>query len=168
MDSYFRYLISFFNKLENYFKANIIIIPHPKFKSSNKKIKSFNPYFKNNIVNNDVDALVKLAGNALFFITEYTTAVAFAVAHYKPIICITSSKHNFAENNKKALIDQDKNLGIKPFDISNFNVKKINKILKINKSKYESYKYKHLTTKKENVEKKPNYRIIGDFIRENT
>ena len=29
-----------FKKLENYFNANIIIIPHPKYKSSNEKIKS--------------------------------------------------------------------------------------------------------------------------------
>ena len=167
MDSYFKNLMFFFKKLEKHFKANIIVIPHPKYKSSNKKIKSFNPYFKNNIVNNDVDALSKLSRNALFFITEYTTAVAFAVACYKPVVCITSSKHNFSENNKKAIMDQDKNLGITPFDISNFNIKKINKILKINKSKYENYKYKHLTTKKENVERKPNYKIIGDFIRDN-
>ena len=89
------------------------------------------------------------------------------MAYYKPVICITSSRHIFNENNEKAIIDQNKNLRIKPLDIFNFDIKKIHKFLKINKSKYDNYKYKHLTTKKGNVEKRPNYKIIGDFIREN-
>jgi len=167
MDSWYKNLMFFFNKLENHFNAKIIIIPHPKYKSSNKKVKSFNPYFNNNIVNNENDALSKLSKDALFFITRFSTAVAFAVAHYKPVICITSSKHIFTEGDKKAVIDQKKNLGIEPLDIIDFNIKKINKFLKISKSKYNNYKYKHLTTKRRKIESIPNYKIIGDFIREN-
>ena len=124
----------------------------------------FNPYFNNNIVNNDSNALSKLSANALFFITTFSTAAAYAVAHYKPVIAITSSKHILTQSDKKALIDQKKNLGIAPLDISKFNVNQIHKFLKINKSKYCNYKYKHLTTKKGEVEKKPNYKIMGDFI----
>ena len=160
----FKDLTLLFDKLENYFNVDVIIIPHPKYKSSNKKIKSFNPYYNNNIVNNDSDALSRLSANALFFITRFSTSVAFAVAHYKPVIAITSSKHTFSPNDKKSYIDQTKNLGIVPLDMSKFNVNQIHKFLKINKSKYCNYKYKHLTTKKGKVEKKPNYKIIGDFI----
>ena len=79
-------------------------------------------------------------------------------------IIINQNKHILTQNDKKALIDQKKNLGIVPLDMSKFNVNQIHKFLKINKSKYCDYKYKHLTTKKGKVEKKPNYKIIGDFI----
>ena len=167
MDSWYKNLTSFFNKLENYFNADVIIIPHPKYKSSNKKIKSFNPYFNNNIVNNDSNALGKLSANALFFITSFSTAAAYAVANYKPLIAVTSSKHIRTQNDKKALKDQKRNLGIVPLDMSNFNVNQIHQFLKINKSKYNNYKYKHLTIKGKKIESTPNYKIIGDFIREN-
>ena len=164
MDVWFKDLTLLFDKLANYFNADVIIIPHPKYKSSNKKIKSFNPYYNNNIVNNDIDALSRLSANALFFITRFTNSVAYAVAHYKPVIAITSSKHILRPNDKKSFIDQTKSLGIAPLDICKFNVNQIHKFLKINKSKYYDYKYKYLTTKKGKVEKKPNYKIIGDFI----
>ena len=71
MDAWFKDLTLLFDKLENYFNADVIIIPHPKYKSSNKKIKSFNPYFNNNIVNNDSNALSKLSANALFFYNQF-------------------------------------------------------------------------------------------------
>ena len=67
LDGWYKNLTLFFDKLENYFNVDVIIIPHPKYRSSNKKIKSFNPYYNNNIVNNDSDALSRLSANALFF-----------------------------------------------------------------------------------------------------
>ena len=42
----------FLDKLEKYFNAKVIVIPHPKYKSPNKKkIKSLNPFFNKRIVN---------------------------------------------------------------------------------------------------------------------
>ena len=42
----------FLDKLEKYF-SKVIVIPHPKYKSPNKKKKSLNPFFNKRIVNND-------------------------------------------------------------------------------------------------------------------
>ncbi len=161
---WYKDLFIFFDKLENYFNANVIIIPHPKYKSLNKKIKSFNPYFKNHIVNNDSEALGKLSANAFFFISTGSMAVAYAVAHNKPVICMSSSNHTYDIGEKKNLLDQAKLLGCKPFDIVKLGANKIHKFLKVNKSKYCDYKYRYLTSKSGKIERKPNYKIIGDFI----
>ena len=157
-------LLNFFNKLEHYFNAKIIIIPHPKYRTLNKKIKTFNPYYKNKIVNNESTSLSKLSANALFFMSRGSTAVAHAVAHNKPVISVFSSNLAYEKFEIKQFIYQTKLLGTKPFDIIKSDLNEINKFLKINKSKYYEYKYKYLTTKKEKVEKKPNYKIIGNFI----
>ena len=45
ISKYYKNLNNFFDKLEKIFKAKIIVIPHPKYKSS-LKFKSLNPYFK--------------------------------------------------------------------------------------------------------------------------
>ena len=161
---WYKDLLHFFDKLENYFDADVIIIPHPKHKSLNKKIKSHNPYFKNRIVNNDSTSLGKLSTNAFFFISRGSTAVAYAVAHNKPVVCISSSNYAYEKNEIKGLLYQAKLLGCKPFDISKLHINEIRKFLKINKSKYCNYKYTYLTTKKGKIEKTPNYKIIGDFI----
>ena len=69
-----------------------------------------------------------------------------------------------AQVKKKNLLDQAKLLGCKPFDIVKLDVNKIHKFLKVNKSKYCDYKYRYLTSKSGKIERKPNYKIIGDFI----
>ena len=157
----------FFDKIEKYFDAKVVVIPHPKYRSPNtKKIKSFNPYFNNRIVNNDYDSLAKLSSNCLFFISKGSTAMSYAIFYYKPVIIIYSSQWLFEREDFKNILDQSKNTGKKPLDISKINKKKILKNLTVNKSKYKYYKYNYLTTKKGKVEKKPNYKIIGDFISE--
>ena len=155
----------FFDKIEKYFDAKVVVIPHQKYKSANtKKIKSFNPYFNNRIVNNDIDSLAKLSPNCLFFINEDSTALSYAIFHYKPAIHIFSSQRIYEQENFKSVFDQAKNTGKRPIDICKINKKKIMKNLTINKSKYKYYKYKYLTPKNKTVEKIPNYKIIGNFI----
>ena len=155
----------FFDKIEKYFNAKIIVIPHPKFKSSNtKKIKSFNPYFNNRIVNNNYDSLAKLSPNCLFFIIIGSTAMSYAIFHHKPVIHIYTLQWLYQYQEFQNILDQSKNTGHKPIDICKFNKKKIMESLTINKSKYKYYKYQYLTPKNKTVEKIPNYKIIGDFI----
>ena len=60
---------NFFFNLEKIFKCKIVIIPHPKYKSSNKK-KSFNPYFKNFIVDNRPNAINILSNEIIFFFKQ--------------------------------------------------------------------------------------------------
>ena len=43
------------------------MVPHPKYKSADKNIKSFNPYFNKFIVDNRPDAINKLSNNVIFF-----------------------------------------------------------------------------------------------------
>jgi hypothetical protein len=155
----------FFDKIEKYFNAKVIVIPHPKYKSSNpKKIKSLNPYFNNRIVNNDYDSLAKLSPNCLFFINSVSTALSYAIFHHKPIIHIFSSQQLYQTGLLECIFSQSKNTGKSPIDICKINKKKIMKNLTINKSKYKYYKYQYLTPKNKTVEKIPNYKIIGDFI----
>ena len=155
----------FFDKIEKYFNAKVVVVPHPKYRSSNtKKIKSFNPYFNNRIVSNDQDSLSKLSPNCLFFISTASTAISYAIFHCKPVIHIYSSQRLYEPDEFKAILTQSKNTGKKPFDISKINKKKILKNLTVNKSKYKYYKYNYLTPKNKTVEKIPNYKIIGNSI----
>lgn len=155
----------FFDKIEKYFNAKVIIIPHQKYKSSNtKKIKSFNPYFNNRIVNNDYDSLAKLSPNCLFFINKGSTALSYAIFYHKPVIHIFSSQYLYEHDDYQSILDQSKNIGHDPIDICKFNKKKIMENLIINKSKYKYYKYKYLTSKNKTVEKIPNYKIVGEVI----
>lgn len=155
----------FLDKIEKYFDAKVIVIPHQKYKSSNtKKIKSFNPYFNNRVVNNDYDSLAKLSPNCLFFINTASTALSYAIFSHKPIIHIFSSQRLYESDELRSIFSHSKHTGKSPIDICKINKKKIVKNLTINKSKYKYYKYKYLTPKNKTVEKIPNYKIIGDFI----
>ena len=158
----------FFDKIEKYFNAKVIVIPHPKYRSSNtNKIKSFNPYFNNRIVSNHHDSLAKLSSDCLFFIHHGSTAMSYAIIYYKPVLHIYSSEWPYESGELQSIYNQSKNTGTKPFDISKLNKKKILKSLTVDKLKYKYYKYKYLTPKNKNVEKIPNYKIIGDFIKKN-
>ena len=58
-----------------------------------------------------------------------------------------------------------RNTGKKAIDISTINKKKIIKNLIVNKSKYNFYKYSHLTPKSKKTEKTPNYKIIRKILK---
>ena len=162
---WYKELNEFFDKIENYFNAKVIIIPHPKYKSPKpKKTKSLNPYFNRRIVNNDYDSLAKLSPSCLFFINQGSTALSYAIANHKPAIHIYSSQRLYARTELQSILGQSKNTGKKPIDISTVNKKKITKNLSVDKLRYKYYKYKYLTQKNKKIERVPNYKIIGELV----
>ena len=164
VERHYKNLNNFFDMIENFFNAKVIVIPHPKYKSQKKKIKSLNPYFNNRNVNNDYDSLAKLSSKCLFFISTYSTAISYAIFHNKPIINIFSSQYHHTREEMDGILLQSKTLGQKPIDICKFGKKEILNNFKIKKFKFNEYKYNYLTPKNKKIEKKPNYRIIGDLI----
>lgn len=164
--NYYTDLNNFFNKLEKYFNTEVIIIPHPKYKSYSKKIKSLNPFFKNRQVNNDHNALPKLTPNCLFFIQKHSTAISFPIFFKKPILLIYSSKQKYARGEQSSLLHLSKILGKKPTDIVNFSKFSIQKSLKININEYEKFKYKYLTPKNKSILNTPNYKILNKLTSE--
>ena len=156
----------FFDKLENYFKAKIIIIPHPKYKSPNpKKIKSLNPFFNDRIVANETNSLAKLSFNCLFVINKMSTAISYPIFYNKPVIHIFSSEYNHPREELKSILDLAKSVGHKPIDICNFTRSKIINSLKINKKRYNDFKYNYLTPKNKLVEKTPNFQILNNLTK---
>ena len=162
--NYYEDLNNFFDKIEKHFKAQIVIIPHPKYKLETKEIKSLNPYFTNREVNNEYDSLAKLSNNSLFFISTYSTAISYAICHFKPIIHIYSSRFPHPKDDEEGIAKQSSNIGFKPIDICNFQEAEIKNQFNLNKFKYDYYKYNYLTPKDKTVETIPNYKIIGNFI----
>ena len=128
-------LNNFFDKVEKIFKAKVIVIPHPKYKSYSSKIKSLNPYFNNREVDNSYDALARLSSNCLFFINKHSTAISYPITFNKPVIHIYSSNYNYQREEWESLFDLAKSIGQKPIDIINFKKSQISKNLKINKKK---------------------------------
>ena len=160
IQKYYNDLNDFFDKLEKIFKAKIIVIPHPKYKSNSSKIKSLNPFFNNRQVNNKYDALPKLTPNCLFFIQKSSTAINYPIFFKRPIILIYSSHQERTREDKYTLFYLSKKIGNKPIDIMNFNKKKILQCLKINKKKYNKYMYDFLTPSNKSILKIPNYKIL--------
>jgi len=158
-------LNNFFYKLEKIFKANVIIIPHPKYKSYSKKIKSLNPFFNNRKVNNYYNAIPRLSADCLFFIQKHSTAVAFPIFFNKPVLFIYSSKHGYVRSEWDELFLLAKSVGQKPLDIINCNKKEIIKSLKINKKKYNEFKYNFLTPKDKTLINTPNYKILNKLTK---
>ena len=118
----------------------------------------------NREVNNDYDSLGELSSKCLFFISTYSTAISYAVFHNKPIMNIFSSQYQHTREDIEGILLQSKILGHKPIDICNFSKKVILKNIKVRKLNFKKYKYKYLTPKNKHIEKKPNYRIIGDLL----
>ena len=167
-ERYYKDLNNFFDKIENYFNATLIIIPHPKYKSPNpSQKKTLIPYFANRNINNEYDSLAKLSAHALFFISEGSTAASYAIVHYKPILHIYSPDRKKIEPKavQNLMHVSMRNTGKKAIDISTINKKKIIKNLIVNKSKYNFYKYSHLTPKSKKTEKTPNYKIIRKILK---
>ena len=155
----------FLDKIEEYFNAKVIVIPHPKYKSPNKKkIKSLNPYFNKRIVNNDYDALAKLSSNCLFFINKFSTAVSYAIFYNKPVINIYSSQYFHPREEFESIINQAKLIGNSPVNICKFNKKIIIKNLKVKQSNYKFYKYNFLTPKNRSTESIENFKLIKKFV----
>tara|TARA_B110000971_G_scaffold215759_1_gene249759 strand:+ start:3081 stop:4268 length:1188 start_codon:yes stop_codon:yes gene_type:complete len=153
----------FFKKIEKDFNCHVVIIPHPKYKSSSKKIKTHNPYFREFIVNNKVDALTNLGSNALFYLSRGSTASAYAVLNKKPMIFFYSSNFIYGVNELKVSKQHALDLGTECLDFRYYNFKKIKKLLKINLKKYDLYFKKNLVPRKA-LRTKKNYELISNFI----
>ena len=154
-------LNNFFNKIENIFKTKVIVIPHPKYKSHSPKIKSLNPYFNKRKVDNSYNALAKLSPNCFFFINKHSTAISYPIIFNKPVIHIFSSNYNYQREEWQSLLYLAKIIGQKPIDIVNFKNNEIFKNLKIDKKKYEWFKYNFLTPKDKSILKTSNYEILN-------
>lgn len=161
IEKYYKDLNNFLNKLETAFKAKVIVIPHPKYKSPSSKIKSLNPFFNNRKVNNDFDALPKLTANCIFFIQKHSTAIAFPIFFKRPVLLIYSSQQKYSREEQDSLFYLGRSIGHKPLDVMNFNKKKIIQSLKINKKKYEKFTYNFLTPSNKSIINTPNYKILN-------
>lgn len=158
-DLYYGALNKFFYEIKKFFKIDLLIIPHPKYKAKNGV--SLNPYFNKDKVVNNMDALPRLSSNCSFFINHFSTASSFAVASNKPIIFFYSSKYyKEAPSIKNARIFLSKKLNKKAIDICNFSMKEIKKSLFIDRRKYKQYKYNYLTPKNKLVENVTNAEIL--------
>ena len=149
----------FFDKLENFFSTKVVIVPHPK-------VKGFqNPYFKKRLIDHRLDAALKLTHESLFVVTGVfvSTAISFAIAETKPIVFISSDQMKF-HYPKHVTFEKEaaKLIGSSVIDINNFKKKDILKIMKVNKKRYNNYKYRFLTSKQ--LIKKPNHMILGNLI----
>ena len=154
---------NFFFNLEKIFKCKIVIIPHPKYKSSNKK-KSFNPYFKNFIVDNRPNAINILSNEIIFFLSKGSNASSYAAIFQKPVIFFYSSNHQYGKNELEAIKDHAKILGTKAFNIEKFSKKNLLKLLKFDKKKYKQYINKYLAPNKK-LQNKKNFFLISSFIK---
>lgn len=162
-EKYYGALNNFFKDLENKFKLDVYVVPHPKYKSD--KGISLNPFFSKEKVINDYDALPKLSSNCEFFINYNSTAQSFAVASNKPTILFYSSKYfKEAPSIKLSREILAKKLKISPIDICNYNLNEIKKILKINDTQYKKYKFDYLTPKSRSVENITNSEILSKLV----
>ena len=147
-ESYYRDLNLYFDELEKLYKAKVIVIPQPKYKITKLKNKNLNPYFNNRQSDNSYDATAKLIPKCLFIISHGSTALSYAIINYKPVHLLNTKSYNFRpENEIKTIFEQAKILGIKTIDFVNFKKKDLLINLKVNKTKYDLYKYEFLTYK---------------------
>lgn len=162
--TWYKELNLFFDKLEKFFKVKIIIVPHSKYKIAKLKNKNLNPYFNNRLSDNSYNAAAKLIPKSLFVVSPMaTTALSHVIINYKPAQFIYSKKYTFGPYEKKSLFLQANLIGMKPIDITSTKKRNLIRNLKINKPKYDSYKFKYLTYKNAKLPK-PNHKIIEELM----
>lgn len=151
-------LNNFLHKLEKFYRAKIIIIPHHKNKGIN------NPFYdkKFKVVHEYNAALKLIPQSKLVIANTATTAVSYAVVSRRPVLLIYNDQ--IYRNIKNRYIDlqfMSKKIGSHLINISKSNLN-IKKNVEINYLKYRKYKYDYLTSKK--IKNKMNYQIIKDLI----
>ena len=77
---------------------------------------------------------------------------------------IYSSQHRYAREEIDSLFYLGNSIGLKPIDIMNCKKSKIIKSLKINKKKYEKFKYNFLTPSNKSILDVPNYKILNNLV----
>ena len=162
-DKYYNALNKFFKKLEIFFNIEILIIPHPKYKL--KKNFSLNPYFDKKKILNNYDALARISSKCMFFINFNSTAQSFAIASKKPTILFYSSKHIIdSPGNISSQKKLSSKIKIKPIDICNFDMKEIQRCLKVDLKACNDYKYNFLTPRNKSIENKTNSEILANIV----
>ena len=162
-EKHYKELNLFFDNLERFFKTKILIIPHPKHKIPALKKKNINPYFNHRLSDNSYNAALKFVPKCLFVISGPSSALSFPIINYKPIQLIYSSNFTYEEEEEKQLINLSNLIGMRRINIASFESSFLIKNLKINKAKYDLYKFKLLTFKKASSEK-PNHEIIKELM----
>lgn len=153
-------LNNFLKSVEEFYSSKVIIVPHPKIRGIS------NPYYNKNFrVDERVDSALKLVPKSKFIMcASASTVVAYAVANYKPIIFVLGDgfkdKKNSMIKNKINIEKMSNYLGCSTIDYSH-NFKKFN--LKVDKRKYDNYKYQFLTSKE--ISNKKNFNIILELIK---
>ena len=136
------------------------IVPHPKV----KKVK--NPFYDKKFkIANQVDAAENLINACKFIIcASPSTVIAYAIKNYKPILILEGEGF---KNSEAAKLDNY--LGIKVMtkftgcSSINYEVPIKKKIfIKVNKKKYDNYRFQFLTSKK--LIGLNNYQIISKII----
>ncbi len=158
--NHYKMLNKFLSSIEKIYKRKVIIVPHPKV----KKIKNLF-YDKKFKIANQVDAAENLINACKFIICAApSTVIAYAIKNYKPILILEGEGF---KNSEAAKLDNY--LGIKVMTkfigCSSINYKvPINKkiFIKVNKKKYDNYKFQFLTSKK--IIGLNNYQIISKVI----
>ena len=163
VEIWYNELNSFFDYIENLFKASVIIIPHHKYKIPRLKKKNLNPYFKKRVSDNSYNACEKLIPGCLFIVNKGSSALAHAITHYKPIQHIYSSNYLYEEHQMRDLLLHSRLSGGKIINIASINKKELIDNLKVNKKKYNLYKYKYLTYKSSKP-MKFNHEILRDLM----
>lgn len=137
--------------------AKIVIIPHPK----NRHV--LNSYYdKDFIVAKNIDASFKLISKAKLVVTcSCTTAISYAVIFKKKLLFLFNNELKDKCNSHYREINSVSKILASP--LINMSKKKniFNFSFKVNKIKYEKYKYDFLTSKK--ISNKMNYQIISDI-----
>ena len=153
----------FFKKIQKDFNCKLIVVPHPKYKSADKNIKSYNPYFNKFIVDNRPDAINKLSNNVIFFLSKGSNASAYATIFNKPIVFFYSSDHPYENDEFKSIKQHSEILGTKPFDIRKYQKISFKKHLRIKKKSYTKYLNSFLRPNQKLFNIK-NCNLISDFI----
>ena len=106
---------------------------------------------------------MKSVPKCLFVMSSHTTALSYPIINYKPVQLIYSSNFTYVEEDHRELLLVGNLIGMRPINIASFENSFLIKNLKINKAKYDLYKFKFLTYKKANS-KKPNHEIIKELM----
>jgi len=152
---YYKSLRAFFDRLENKYNLIVVIAAHPKADYKG------NEFGNREIIKGKTNELVK---DCNFAITHYSTSISFAILYKKPIIFI------YTNELEDLIYCQTIKHYAHILGASIFNIDKIQseddlmqaKIINVNYSKYEDYKYKYLTSKL--TENKLSSNIFLDYM----
>lgn len=156
INEYYNQLKNLFFQIKKKLNFEVVVIPHPKNKGK------INPYLKNFKTDHRINAAQKNIKKSKLVISKGSTAIAYAVYYKKPAILIYS---NILKDFRLQydLKTQSQTTGSKVINISNNLNFLSKKILRVNKKKYENYKYKYMINNK-NRKNNPNYQIIKNLI----